>query len=185
MGAVEDMDLHRVRQTHALEKGKVDGHFWTDFYARHKGFLTERVPCDEDLRRAQAANEIMVDIHLEGENGVRKTLMKWGIMDESGVITPANTARVLNMDEMPQFLDYGMNAGNTNCQVMCLQDTRMHPETHQRAITPHHEIEPATKEGQIHPRILRMMSMGCLALRCKKGPYTSALFFNKMQPSHY
>ena len=74
------------------------------------------VPQNIDTQRAATNTEEAVEAHFEGIFGLRQELIATGIMDpETGVI--ADPRRVLNRDELPQFIDYGTNKGNAKPKV--------------------------------------------------------------------
>ena len=74
------------------------------------------VPQHIDTQSAATNTEEVVVAHFEGIYGLRLGLIETGIMDlETGVI--ANPRRVLNRDELPQFIDYGTNKGNAKPKV--------------------------------------------------------------------
>ena len=90
-----------------LQTKHVSDEFFQQFYEEHTE-LKEIVARDEDAARHDAACEATVQEHFDGEYGVRKALLKTGIMDETGKIT--DKRRVLNMDECPQFVDFAQNS---------------------------------------------------------------------------
>ena len=86
------------------------------YFAEHADKIKWHVPENIDTQRAATNTEEAVEAHFEGIFGLRQELIETGIMDpETGVI--ADPRRVLNRDELPQFIDYGTNKGNAKPKV--------------------------------------------------------------------
>lgn len=101
-----------TNQGRALKNsGKLTQNFFNGFYKRHAGFLKQCIPREEEARRMQQMVEEVTEVHFEGKYGIRATCLAAGIMEPDGVI--ADLSRMLNMDEMPQFMDYATLKGNT------------------------------------------------------------------------
>jgi hypothetical protein len=81
----------------ALNNKEISPKFFGPFFKRHAGFLSQKIPRDEDIRRAKAAHPEIVDIHFSGKYGLTATFKAAGVMNDDGVID--DLRRVLNMDE--------------------------------------------------------------------------------------
>ena len=94
-----------------LKTRTVDPRFFAAFYARHDPFIREVIPREEEFARELGSSEEAIDIHSNGVHGVVATLEEAGLLSDDGTIT--DPSRVLNFDEVPQFISYNMNKGNT------------------------------------------------------------------------
>ena len=94
-----------------LKTRTVDPRFFASFYARHDPFIREVIPREEEFARELGSSEEAIDIHFNGVHGVVATLKEAGLLSDDGTIT--DPSRVLNFDEVPQFISYNMNKGNT------------------------------------------------------------------------
>ena len=93
-----------------------DQDWFARYFAEHADKIKWHVPENIDTQRAATNTEEALEADFEGIYGLRQELIKTGIIDpETDVI--ADPRRVLNRDELPQFIDYGTNKGNAKPKV--------------------------------------------------------------------
>jgi hypothetical protein len=80
------------------------GHVWTQRNLHSDPSLSLKNAKAQDAKRAGKQREEVVSKHFDGATGLIVELKRLGIMDEQGIILDGR--RMINMDEMPEFLDY-------------------------------------------------------------------------------
>ncbi|KAK3277363.1 hypothetical protein CYMTET_14622 [Cymbomonas tetramitiformis] len=106
-----------------LKNGKPSVKWFQRFYKRHASVLSEKLKHKQDKKRVQAATEEAVDEHFYGKYGLRAELIaaqaanpEAPLYDEA-TNTILDPRRILNEDELPQFIDYADNKGNNKKKV--------------------------------------------------------------------
>jgi hypothetical protein len=89
-----------------IVKNKVTagGHTWVQRNLLSDSTLQLKNAKAQDAKRAGKQREEVVTKHYDGPSGLVAELKRLGIMDDDGIILDGR--RIINMDEMPEFLDY-------------------------------------------------------------------------------
>ena len=94
---------------------RVDNDWFLRFFARHPTVINNRTPQETDQKRQDTCTEEIIDQHFEGVLGLRNELLDAGILTPEGSIVDAR--RIINLDEISQFVDYNCSAGNSTEKV--------------------------------------------------------------------
>ena len=92
--------------------GQVSRIWYTNTFLANHPTLQPKKAKTEDAKRTKNQNEHVVQEHIHGRAGLNNHLIQMGIMNyETKEIE--DPRRIINGDEMPQFLDYATGAGET------------------------------------------------------------------------
>ena len=92
--------------------GQVSRIWYTNTFLSNHSTVQPKKAKTEDAKRTKNQNEHVVQEHIHGRVGLNNHLIQMGIMNyETKEIE--DPRRIINGDEMPQFLDYATSAGET------------------------------------------------------------------------
>ena len=92
--------------------GQVSRIWYTNTFLANHSTVQPKKAKTEDAKRTKNQNEHVVQEHIHGRAGLNNHLIQMGIMNyETKEIE--DPRRIINGDEMPQFLDYATGAGET------------------------------------------------------------------------
>eukprot|EP00958_Prasinococcus_capsulatus_P023688 scaffold3586_cov404-Prasinococcus_capsulatus_cf.AAC.26 len=96
--------------TQALQKGRLSDEFFDRFYALHRDALKRVVPVQAEAERVRQATEENIHEHFYAPHGLVSELLACSILDPE-TLTIADPSRLINIDELPQFVDYHTETG--------------------------------------------------------------------------
>jgi hypothetical protein len=95
-----------------LERGRVSETWLSRTFIPNHPEVQSKKAKSQDAKRVKNQREEVVEEHFEGEFGLRAELKDAGNLDpETGEIK--DSRRLINIDEMPQFLDYTTGVGQS------------------------------------------------------------------------
>ena len=134
----------------ALKKGKVGQFFWMRFEAKFQKVLTRKRVGHTSLARAAACTTAMAIAHMDSlaEELISKGIMVDAVQEEPGVWTGSiDGSRVLNHNETPQAIRYGIDSSTKNLAYCGKGLTCNELIKEKRELV---TIEPAISDGRGH-----------------------------------
>ena len=107
------------KEKHALKTGRVSRNMFEWFRGFYKERLCHKPQQRIEKKREDAANDDNLHEHFFGPNGLEATLIKHGIMDPITKVVPkGEMRRVLNFDELCNFVDFNSGKGNAKLKFL-------------------------------------------------------------------